>query len=359
MKRLYFLISSLVLEAVAKIAWAQARIETRIPGSATPPTNPGEFVINFYNFALMIGGILAFGVIVFGGVKYTFNAGNPSSQSDGKEWIKGALWGLGLLAGASIVLNTINPNLVNLKLPKLTPSTPTPTGGASVGVGSVGVDKGVVFGNGGAVGSTGTGVDKGGTVGGGGVVGSNSGCSLAPLAPITDPAAQVIENGATIVWASSDSNVQANLTKLQEEFNKLQNLMVGKVGGSATANSAYRPLAYQTHLYDIFQASQQYKSNPSFYDNNPGCSEIITVLKAEQQKHSICFDGHPCLVAPPNKCAPHVKGTGIDISISPKGFLNTINIFLQNNNIDLRWQALSDDPVHFNLVNQPFTGCAG
>jgi TRAP-type C4-dicarboxylate transport system permease small subunit len=96
-------------------------ISTSIPGNNANSTSsaPGAFIANFYQFALMIGGILAFGAIVFGGVKYTASAGNPSAQSDAKEWIWGALTGLLLLAGAYLVLYTINPQLVNLNLPTL------------------------------------------------------------------------------------------------------------------------------------------------------------------------------------------------------------------------------------------------
>jgi hypothetical protein len=96
-------------------------ISTSIPGTNANSTSsaPGAFIANFYQFALMIGGILAFGVIVFGGIKYTASAGNPSAQSDAKEWIWGALTGLLLLAGVYLVLNTINPQLVNLNLPTL------------------------------------------------------------------------------------------------------------------------------------------------------------------------------------------------------------------------------------------------
>jgi hypothetical protein len=96
-------------------------ISASIPGTNANSTSssPGAFIANFYQFALMIGGILAFGVIVFGGIKYMASAGNPSGQTEGKEWIWGALTGLLLLAGAYLVLHTINPQLVNLNLPTL------------------------------------------------------------------------------------------------------------------------------------------------------------------------------------------------------------------------------------------------
>jgi hypothetical protein len=89
-------------------------------GTVTSSTPPGQFVKSFYDFALMIGGVLAFGAIVYGGVLYAASMGNPSRQSEGKEWIKSALLGLLLLAGAYLVLYTINPDLVNLSLPTLT-----------------------------------------------------------------------------------------------------------------------------------------------------------------------------------------------------------------------------------------------
>jgi hypothetical protein len=110
--------------ASAAFAQTQITISTSVPGTypATAGTGgPGAFVANFYNFALMIGGVLAFGVIVYGGVKYMASAGNPSGQSDAKEWIEGALLGLLLLVGAYFILSVVNPQLLNLNLPSLTP----------------------------------------------------------------------------------------------------------------------------------------------------------------------------------------------------------------------------------------------
>jgi len=97
-------------------------ISPAIPGmtsAVTTSTSPGAFVSGFYQFALMIGGVLAFGAIVYGGILYAASAGNPGKQSEGREWITSALLGLLLLAGAYLILYTINPNLVNLNLPSL------------------------------------------------------------------------------------------------------------------------------------------------------------------------------------------------------------------------------------------------
>jgi hypothetical protein len=122
------------LFSVASAA-TQITISTSVPGATAVVQGaggPGAFVANFYQFALMIGGILAFGVIVYGGVRYMASAGNPSGQSDAKEWIEAALLGLLLLVGVYFVLSVVNPQLLNLNLPTLTPvdiSSIAPVGG--------------------------------------------------------------------------------------------------------------------------------------------------------------------------------------------------------------------------------------
>src|SRR3990167_9921491 len=72
-------------------------------------------IANFYQWALGIGGLVALGIIVFGGILYTVSAGNASKQDDAKQWITGALIGLLLLFGSYLILNTINPELTKLK----------------------------------------------------------------------------------------------------------------------------------------------------------------------------------------------------------------------------------------------------
>ena len=106
-------------------AFAQAtiHISPAIPGvsSNAAGASPGAWVANFYQFALLISGVLAFGAIVYGGVLHAISAGNPSKQSEGKSWIWSALIGLLLLGGAYIILNTVNPRLLDLNLPELAP----------------------------------------------------------------------------------------------------------------------------------------------------------------------------------------------------------------------------------------------
>ena len=97
-----------------------------VGGGPPPPapspylTNPLRFVADFYDFALAIGGLLAFGAIVYGAVKYAVAAGNPSGQSDAKDQMTQALLGLVLLLSAFMILRFVNPDILTLRLPTLT-----------------------------------------------------------------------------------------------------------------------------------------------------------------------------------------------------------------------------------------------
>ncbi len=115
-----FLIFFAVFSFFLLLGWAHAAdVDVSIPGGSTLKDNPGAWVGGFYQFSLMIAGLLAFGMIVYAGLRYTFAAGNPSTQSDARDQILQALLGVLLLLGAFIVLTTINPGLVNLQLPEL------------------------------------------------------------------------------------------------------------------------------------------------------------------------------------------------------------------------------------------------
>jgi Type IV secretion system pilin len=99
---------------------ASISVSPAIPGiTNVSQTSPGGWIAGIYKFALIVSGILAFGAIVYGGFMYATSAGNASRQAEGRSWIWSALIGLLLLAGAYIILQTINPNLTNLQIAPL------------------------------------------------------------------------------------------------------------------------------------------------------------------------------------------------------------------------------------------------
>jgi len=95
------------------------------PGAPCPATpekaaeSPAAYIARLYQFALAIAGMLAFGMIIYGAIQYTVSAGNVAQQSDAKDRITQALWGVALLLGAYLILHTIDPQLVSLKDPSI------------------------------------------------------------------------------------------------------------------------------------------------------------------------------------------------------------------------------------------------
>lgn len=79
--------------------------------------NISQSIIRIYQFAVGIAGVLAVGMIVAGSLYWSASAGSPDKQREGKDMITSALWGLILLFGSYVILNTINPRLVALEQP--------------------------------------------------------------------------------------------------------------------------------------------------------------------------------------------------------------------------------------------------
>ena len=120
---IFALVHSLLPPSMALGAAWGYRPGYTVQTAASRAGDPLGVIGEFYSMGLLFGGVLAFGAIVWGAIKYTLSAGNPSQQGDAKEWITQALLGLALLAGAFLILRTINPNLVNLSI-DLPPRTP-------------------------------------------------------------------------------------------------------------------------------------------------------------------------------------------------------------------------------------------
>lgn len=87
----------------------------------TDPCNPSapDFIAWLYKFALGSVGALGVLTIAWGGIKYITSRGNPSLQTDAKEWIWNAILGIALLVGSFLILFTINPNLTRLGVPDI------------------------------------------------------------------------------------------------------------------------------------------------------------------------------------------------------------------------------------------------
>lgn len=79
----------------------------------------GQYISGFYNYAMGIIGILAVIVFMIAGIIWLTSAGNPSKISQAKDLMIGSITGLILLLTSWILLNTVNPALIEFKITKI------------------------------------------------------------------------------------------------------------------------------------------------------------------------------------------------------------------------------------------------
>jgi hypothetical protein len=90
----------------------------RLPfiGPSLTSAGSGTLIVQYlgrvYTLILSVSALLAFFMLIVGGVQYTYIALSPSAKGEAKSRIQNALLGLLIVFGAYLILNTINPDLV-------------------------------------------------------------------------------------------------------------------------------------------------------------------------------------------------------------------------------------------------------
>jgi len=129
-----FFLISLFLIWISPFFFAEATIQPRALELEYPPIQgfePGtveagipNYVKYIFNFLIWISGLIALGVLVYGGFRYLTSAGSPEKVKDAKDRILSALLGLVILFGSYLILVTVNPQLVQFNLGPLPPIRP-------------------------------------------------------------------------------------------------------------------------------------------------------------------------------------------------------------------------------------------
>ncbi|MBI4049322.1 MAG: hypothetical protein HY395_00695 [Candidatus Doudnabacteria bacterium] len=83
-----------------------------VPGT---DSNIAKCITQIYQWSLAISAILAMLMMVVGGYLVMTAGGSAQQSEKGKHYIMSAFVGMGLLFGTYIILNTINPDLVDLR----------------------------------------------------------------------------------------------------------------------------------------------------------------------------------------------------------------------------------------------------
>ena len=84
-----------------------------------PAFGPANWINYIFVFGLAIVGLAIIGSLVYAGFEWMSGAENSSKIQSAKDRILGSVIGLIILLGSYVFLNTINPQLVSLKNPKI------------------------------------------------------------------------------------------------------------------------------------------------------------------------------------------------------------------------------------------------
>jgi len=88
-----------------------------VPADGCPGPKPStltEMIEYFYRWAIVLGGLAAFVVLLYAGFQYLTSAGDPGKTKDARDRITSAIGGLALLLASFILLNIVNPELTGL-----------------------------------------------------------------------------------------------------------------------------------------------------------------------------------------------------------------------------------------------------
>ncbi len=103
-----------------------------VKAGQTSSSNPAEYYKTLYEIGVGLAGLLAVIMLAIGGVEYIASAANPSALDDAKKRIGAALLGLMIALASYLILQTINPNLINFNIDL------KPVGGGAAGTGGGG-----------------------------------------------------------------------------------------------------------------------------------------------------------------------------------------------------------------------------
>ena len=129
---LFFFLFFFVLATAGFCLAEDRKLEIQYPiiGDTTAPayvtTLLPDYIKYIFYLAIAISGLLAFGALIYGGIRWLTSAGNTASMSDAKDQIFAGILGLVVLLSSWLFLNTINPQLVVLKNPEIA-DLPTPS----------------------------------------------------------------------------------------------------------------------------------------------------------------------------------------------------------------------------------------
>jgi hypothetical protein len=92
------------------------KLAAPIPGGGDTAKDFTEYIKYLFPFLLSFAAIAALVMFIFGGIQYAASGGSADGVKRGREYMTNAILGLLLAVFSALILQTINPQLILLKL---------------------------------------------------------------------------------------------------------------------------------------------------------------------------------------------------------------------------------------------------
>ncbi|HKA02144.1 MAG TPA: hypothetical protein VKE70_36785 [Candidatus Solibacter sp.] len=160
-------------------------------------------------------------------------------------------------------------------------------------------------------------------------------CGVAPLPAITDAKALEFEGGES-------KNVGGLIPAMAKALEKFEKLVLS-VGGQFELKSAYRPLAYQMHLQQVWYKWTELRNN-----HDLGCQTLRAHVGEEFAYH------HLLETQKPVTSSDHTRGLAFDatVIVPVKAYLKKRRVSLDKLAMlaGIKRPDIRRDPVHFKLA---------
>jgi D-alanyl-D-alanine dipeptidase len=166
-----------------------------------------------------------------------------------------------------------------------------------------------------------------------------AGCKVAPLPEIEDAEALEFEKDAEIAPADVDG-LMPDAAQALDTFKE----MVTSLGGTFELKSAYRPLAYQSHLHEVWvKWVKELRNNRS-----SGCRALREEVGAEFARHQLLVKQQPVAAS------DHTYGLAFDAAVKmPRAArLNGKRVTVDKLAalVGMKRPDIRRDPVHFKIL---------
>ena len=131
-KKIILLVAIIIFLFTAGLIFAEQKLEVEYPTIPGTEKIQGEtslqsYLKYIYNLSILLAGALSLVLLTWGGIQYITSANKPGRMANARGQITSAFLGITIIFTSYLFLNTLNPDLLELKilLPNI-PSSPSP-----------------------------------------------------------------------------------------------------------------------------------------------------------------------------------------------------------------------------------------